>query len=252
MDIKPIKNISLKGEVRKALKQLITSLGEQKRTRLPGEHDLAERLGVSRITIRDVLKGFEQEGMIYKIQGKGTFINPDALKMLVTLSPAVEFEQAIAKCGYKASVDLIDVSTEPAEERIRLALNKGAPCDVISIKKVFYADKRPVIFCEDVIANALITEQYETKELHRSTFEFLLERGRTIVHHDILDISVATASELPDYGKHYKLDKNKPLLVFRSVYFTAKNEPVMYVKAYFDTNYIKLSLLRKQDVYFTE
>ena len=51
VNIKPIKNISLKGEVRKALKKLISSLGEQKRTRLPGEHDLAERLGVSQPTV---------------------------------------------------------------------------------------------------------------------------------------------------------------------------------------------------------
>lgn len=249
MDIKPIKNISLKGEVRKALKQIISSLGEQGQTRMPGEHDLAEQLGVSRITIRDVFKDFEQEGMIYKIQGKGTFVNPDALKMLVTLSPAMEFEQAITRCGYKATFDLIDVSTEPAEERIRLALNKGEPCDIISIKKVFHGDGRPVIFCEDIIAAELITSAYEKEELQQSTFTFLLEKGRTIVHHDIVDISAATASELPDYGKCYKLDKNKPLLMLRSVYYNAKNKPVMYVKAYFDTNYIKLSLLRRQDVY---
>ncbi len=252
MDIRPIQNISLKQEVRRSLKHIVQQLDISHETRLPGEHELAQRLGVSRITLRDVLKEFEQEGVIYKIQGKGTFINTNALKMKVTLSPAVEFGQAIEKSGYESAVELVEVVLGPAEERIYQGLRLDPDTVTVCAKKIFYADGEPVIYCEDTFAKALIPGTFIEEELRQSTFEYLLNRAGIIVTHDIMEVVATNSSELPDHGQLYHIQESKPLLLLQSVYYTAKNKPVMFVKAYFDTEYIKLSLLRRQDVYFTE
>lgn len=47
--------------------------------RLPTEAELANRYGVSVITIRQALKSLEDEGLISRYRRRGTFINPDAL-----------------------------------------------------------------------------------------------------------------------------------------------------------------------------
>lgn len=43
--------------------------------RLPPELELAERFGVSRITVRKALETMVEEGVIYRVQGKGTFLS---------------------------------------------------------------------------------------------------------------------------------------------------------------------------------
>lgn len=42
--------------------------------RLPGEWEIAEELGISRTTIQKAWQGAEEEALIYRIHGKGTFV----------------------------------------------------------------------------------------------------------------------------------------------------------------------------------
>ena len=45
--------------------------------RLPAETELAETLQIGRLTLREAMNALKQEGVIYSIQGKGTFVSCD-------------------------------------------------------------------------------------------------------------------------------------------------------------------------------
>jgi GntR family transcriptional regulator, arabinose operon transcriptional repressor len=50
--------------------------------KIPSEHDLVESLGLARTTIRQAMASLENEGLIRRVQGKGTFVEIDALRKL--------------------------------------------------------------------------------------------------------------------------------------------------------------------------
>ena len=54
-------------------------------SQLPPEEVLSQEFDVSRITIRNTLKKLENEGLIYRVRGKGTFISPAGQKQKVLI-----------------------------------------------------------------------------------------------------------------------------------------------------------------------
>jgi len=54
-------------------------------SQLPPEEVLCQEFDVSRITIRSTLKKLENEGLIYRVRGKGTFISPAGRKQKVLI-----------------------------------------------------------------------------------------------------------------------------------------------------------------------
>jgi GntR family transcriptional regulator len=223
------------------------------RFKLPSELSLAEALHVSRISLREVIKELAQEGVIYSLHGKGTFINCNYKSLKVKLTPAVEFGQAINACGYEASVEVLSVNLHTPDSLTaqELDLKKGE--QIYTIHKVFFADGMPVIFCEDIFPLSLLQGHSLTKEeIEASTFEVLLERGGVQVSSDIADLLACTTDDLKMFKPYSIKEKPLALLQLHSVYYTLRQKPVLKVNAYFDTRYIRLSMLRRQDVYSSD
>lgn len=72
------KSVRLVDRVFDQLKERIRSGNYPPDSRLPGEHELASIMGVSRPIVRDALGRLREEGMVYSRQGAGTFVSAQA------------------------------------------------------------------------------------------------------------------------------------------------------------------------------
>lgn len=61
-------------QAKATLTALIREEGLVEHDRLPSEHELCESFGISRTVIREALSQMANEGMIYRLQGKGAFV----------------------------------------------------------------------------------------------------------------------------------------------------------------------------------
>jgi GntR family transcriptional regulator len=88
--------------------KLLSFISNQKLpgNKLPAEEELAERLKVSRGTIREVLRSLNKEGIISKKHGFGNFVQNSALKARMRIEQLEEFYDLIEDGGYKASIHI--------------------------------------------------------------------------------------------------------------------------------------------------
>ena len=54
---------------------------------IPSENELCRELDVSRVTVREALRELVREHLLIKVQGKGTFVAPQAANQL----PAIKY-----------------------------------------------------------------------------------------------------------------------------------------------------------------
>ncbi|XTZ37569.1 FadR/GntR family transcriptional regulator [Salmonella enterica] len=87
---KPSRYLANSSSALEQLRGLIHQHESTPGTSLPTERELAERLGVGRREVRRALDVLEEEGRIWRKQGKGTFIGPAAPVAPLTLQGLVQ------------------------------------------------------------------------------------------------------------------------------------------------------------------
>ncbi|GAA1735354.1 transcriptional regulator NagR [Isoptericola hypogeus] len=109
---------------------------------LPSERKLMATYEVSRMTVRQALRLLAEEGLVYRVQGSGTFVSdPTMISKSLTLT---SFSEDIASRGMRPGsrsqhVERIEAEAEVAQD---LGLSPGAP--VVHVERVRTADGSPM------------------------------------------------------------------------------------------------------------
>ena len=138
----PIERHPLHRQMAELLRQQIASGELVPGTRLPGEHELADRYGISRATVRQALSTLAAEGVIRRQAGSGTFVNLQPgpplggqglvgvvvtrLKGLFVLSVLAGIQEAAARQGYTVAVETSEHRPGGEEAAAQRLLARGA------------------------------------------------------------------------------------------------------------------------------
>jgi len=92
-------------QIKDALKQRILDGDYVAHERLPSESELMKMFGVSRITVRQSLRDLHSDGLVFSVQGKGTFVSkPKAVQDVQRLQG---FGEAMTPKGYETSTRVL-------------------------------------------------------------------------------------------------------------------------------------------------
>lgn len=248
MDFQPINKTTLSDKVRDYLYSYIKSMDIKKSTKLPSEDVIAQSLGVSRITIRKALTDLETNGVVFRVHGKGTFVNPEALKLKVNIINGFEVEQMIIDSGYDAKSEVLYIGYEKAD--IVTAKNLGIEegNEIVKIEKVFYADSQPAVFCIDRFPRSEVSGLITKEEVNISIFKFMIKRTGKIVTWDNSRMYCSTKSRLLELSKNVSVLTNDALLVFDIKNYDKKNNIIFYNTEIYDSNFISFNIIRQKNI----
>lgn len=191
---------------------------------IPSERELCERYGISRMTARQAISGLESEGLLYREQGKGTFVGqPVVAQQLLQLTG---FTEDMAARNSKAGARVLSAEMWPADEQTaeRLRIRAGQP--VYRLRRLRLADGEPLaveltrvsfIGCERLLQHDL--SQESLYRLLEGTFDIPLLEADEELHAD---------RATDDESELLQIAPGSPVLRTQRVMFTRRNHPVEY------------------------
>lgn len=144
-NMKTVRNESaqpLYAQIKEIIKQRILDGEYAIHERLPSESEMMKVFGVSRITVRQALRDLHSEGLVFSVQGKGTFVSrPKAVQDIQNLQG---FGEAMKPQGYETSTRVVSVQEIKASGDIADALNLNRNENVIELTRIRYLNREPV------------------------------------------------------------------------------------------------------------
>lgn len=234
---------SLTEQAKAYIKQRILD-GDFAGERIPAETELAAELGVSRTTIRDALSRLENEGVIYRKQGAGTFVNEPGLQIKTRLEEIWSYEAILEAHGYTPATRILGVDVQPAEERIADQLHIAPGDPLITVHKLFLEDEEPVILTINQVPAAVVTAPYEPDDWKAPIFRFLSTFGSQHLAYYLSEIVPVLAGA--DIAATLHVEPGSALISFDELGYNDDNRPILHTHSYFRDDLLRLRLIRRQ------
>jgi GntR family transcriptional regulator len=203
---------------------------------IPSELELSRIYGVSRMTARSVITQLVRDGLLRRVQGKGTFVVEPKIS---AKSPAyIGVREQLERMGYQTETRLLDFHVAKAGARLSkvFGIDEGSP--LYYVKRVRYAGGEPISLHESYMPQELCpnltSEHMETEQL----CVILTER---------YDLTAAFVSETLESvsarleeAKALNVEKRFPLLLLEDINKDKSERVFEYTKVLFRGDKIKL------------
>lgn len=208
-------------QVEELLRKLIDQPEYQDGAFLPKEVELANRLGVSRNTIRQATNKLEYEGLLTRKKGVGTKV---AQKHLSTsLNDWHSFTKEMSKRGIITSNLLLKLERVKADEKIAGFFNIPLHTEVCKLSKLKGVEGEPIVYFESYFHPRIILTKDD--DLNRPLYQLLSEKFGIVVVKSSEHISALVAGPV---ANKLQVDTKSPVLFRERFVYDPGDRPVEY------------------------
>lgn len=209
---------------------------------LPPENELGEMFRVSRITLREAVRGLVEEGYLSRQHGLGTFVTQKP-KLRHNLDVNFGVTQLIRNIGMTPGNQDVSSREEPAEASIAKSLNLKAGDPVVRFERLRTADGSPIVYSVEYIPAHLLRSGAErVRTLAGSLYELLAKLGEP-VHYGIASLKPTVADAA--MAQRLNIKKHTPLLCLEQVDYRADDQPLLVSVEWYRPDLVEFTVYRK-------
>jgi GntR family transcriptional regulator len=235
--------LQLRDELKKSIQDGTISKGE----RLPSERELCSQYSVSRITVRQALNELEKSGLIYTVQGKGTFVHVPLLNQ--GLLKVISFGQSLQEKGIQGFTEIHEYNdpTEDCNARYILC-GDDQEQEIVQLMLRGFAAGEPVVLYSSFFSQNIGREMHQraaemaTEMQPFSTFDLYSRIGVQI---ERIDQQIEAMNADEELAALLKISPGDALLILESILFGKDDMPVEYKKAYYRSDKYSFNVKRE-------
>ncbi|HUH98895.1 MAG TPA: GntR family transcriptional regulator [Anaerolineales bacterium] len=226
------------------LRDLIQSGAYQPGQKLPPEGIFAEKLGISRPTLREALYKLEIEGLIIRKHGVGTYVSPSYQSRL---DSGLEVLESIEHIAHRMRLKTEMGNAQIEERAATPAEAAGLECDpgeqVLSVMRIILVGEEPVAHLSDVLPISFMRKQDLGVKFRGSVLDILLKRGQPALMFSFTRLAAIAADN--EVARQLQIPRKTPLLKMEAKLFTRDNLVVDYSVSKFVSDFFDFHVIRR-------
>ncbi len=206
---------------------------------VPPEMVLAEKFGVNRHTVRSAIASLAEEGLLKRVQGRGTLIEKRE-RLVFPITRRTRFSDVLGKQAFEMSMRLIAADEIEATQEIADALNLPLGARVLRTRTVGSADLQPVSFATAHFDKARFPAMPELIDRLHSVTKAFAAHGVD----DYVRVSTEVTGRLAsaEEASHLELSSNAVVLEALSINADLSGRPIQFSRTVFAADRISLKL----------
>ncbi|MEK1939431.1 MAG: GntR family transcriptional regulator [Pseudomonas sp.] len=174
--------------------------------KLPSEAELVERFQVSRVTIRLSLAKLEEDGVVERKQGKGTFVAAQQVRH--DLDALRSFHDSLLLQGLKPSMRMLKQRAVAVPEELAGLFSERC----INVERLHFVDDEPIAFARSYLTAELAEVDWQSVE--QEPLYSVLERvtGKPVIR---ADMAIRAREADKALAEHLGVKRGTALLVMQ-------------------------------------
>ena len=230
--------VDTKNKLLKYIKKKNMSVGDK----LPSETQLSELLGISRLTLREAVNVLKNEGVVYSVQGKGTYVSCNTDQIADTLNNNLGITEMIESSGYTPGVKSFKKELVFAEGVVAAKLGVHEGENLVMCARIRTADDKPVVYSQDFLSPRLVQDFLAVTDENVSLYTFVEEVAGIKMGLSVAEIEPAKADS--NMAALLEIAEGDLLLKFTVTVYDTFGSPLMFAREYLKPDSFKFIIHR--------
>jgi GntR family transcriptional regulator len=210
-------------------------------SKLPNEDQLCEMFDVSRVTLREAVRGLVEDGTVVRRHGSGTYVTTRPI-LHNSLETNFSYTEYFENSGIRTSKKLIDASEAKVEEKAAALLGIETNSPIVRITRLRLADGRPAIYSVDHMSTDIADADADAEVFLGSLYRLLASRGHAVEYGEALLLPVVADRQLAGI---LDVDKGTPLQYLQQVDYDRDDRAVLLSYEWHVPSVLELRVHRK-------